>query len=402
MSVLAVKALLDRFEVGTQLTRGLLLVDDEQPNLDVLSSFLEADYDVYTANSGAEALAIATSTPIDVVITDQRMPEMTGVELLEQLRALKPDVAGIVLTGFTDTTALISAINQAQVFRFLKKPWQAEEVFEAVAQASHMVYQERAIRHLVHRLANRTDELDAALTELRAAQQGMLHLERLVVTGRLAAGITHDLRNAMTGLIFLENEVVARNVDPDFVESVTVGVAGVRNLLASLETMNQFVRQKRLSMAMERFDPARIVLDAVAVMRMDLNFRRRRVVVDAEQGVLPEVLGDRQKLVQVLVNLIRNAVQATQERQLVAVSARCTEDGMIQLTVEDEGPGIANEIRERLFEAFNSSKDETGMGMGLYMSRLIVRNHDGQIACTERPGGGARFEVTLPPPPQSR
>ena len=402
MSELSVKALLDRFEVGSQLTRGLLLVDDEQPNLDVLSSFLEADYEVYTANSGAEALAIAAVTPIDVVITDQRMPEMTGVELLEQLRALKPDVAGIVLTGYTDTTALISAINQAQVFRFLKKPWQAEDVFEAVAQASRSVYQDRAIQHLVHRLANRTDELDVALTELRAAQQGMLHLERLVVTGRLAAGITHDLRNAMTGLIFLEEEVKARHVDADLAESVTVGVAGVRNLLASLETMNQFVRQKRLSMTMERFDPARVVLDAVAVMRMDLNFRKRRVVIDAPAGTLPDVLGDRQKLVQVLVNLIRNAVQATEERQLVAVSARLGEDGTIQLVVEDEGPGIADDIRERLFEAFNSSKSETGMGMGLYMSRLIVRNHDGQIACTERLGGGARFEVTLPPPANDR
>lgn len=399
MSDASVKDLLQRFEVGEQLTRGVLLVDDEQPNLDVLGSFLEADYDIYTATSGAEALRIAASTPIDVVITDQRMPAMTGIELLEHLRLIKPDVAGIVLTAYTDTSALISAINQAQVFRFLKKPWQAEEVFEALAQASRSVYQERAIQHLVERLASRTDELAKTLEELRAAQQGMLHLERLVITGRLAAGITHDLRNAMTGLIFLDNEVQQRDVDPEFAECVTVGVAGVRNLLGSLETMNQFVREKRLSMAMEWFDPARIVLDAAAVMRMDLNYRKRNVQVDAVEGVLPKILGDRQKLVQVMVNLIRNAIQATQDKQTVAISAGRSADGEVLLAVEDEGPGVPAEVQARLFEAFQSTKGEQGMGMGLYMSRMIVRHHSGQIACVDRAGGGARFEVKVPVAP---
>ena len=163
MSEASVRALLQRFEVGESLTRGVLLVDDEQPNLDVLGSFLEADYEVYTATSGAQALRIAASTPIDVVVTDQRMPEMTGIELLEQLRQIKPDVAGIVLTAYTDTSALISAINQAQVFRFLKKPWQAEDVFEALAQASRMVYQERAIQHLVERLETKADRGEVVL-----------------------------------------------------------------------------------------------------------------------------------------------------------------------------------------------------------------------------------------------
>src|SRR5213082_2578353 len=88
--------------VGETRSRGILIVDDERPNLTVLRNFLEAGYRVHEAQSGPEALEIAKVEEIDVVIADQRMPDMTGIEMLEQLRSFKPDVAGIVLTGFTD------------------------------------------------------------------------------------------------------------------------------------------------------------------------------------------------------------------------------------------------------------------------------------------------------------
>src|ERR671922_486601 len=176
---------------------GVLLVDDERPNLMVLRGFLEGGYEVYEADSGKQALEIADKTDLDVVIADQRMPEMTGVEMLEELRARKPDVAGIVLTGFTDPPALISAINRARVFRFLKKPWQPEDILEAVRQACEHVYQSRTIRRVVSLLAGGKGELSAFLAMIEAAHQQMLHLERLGTMGRLAAGITHDLRNVM-------------------------------------------------------------------------------------------------------------------------------------------------------------------------------------------------------------
>ncbi len=387
--------LLSKYPVGELLTRRLLLVDDELPNLAVLQAFLETDYEVLTARSGAEALELLARETVDVIIADQRMPEMTGIELLERARATRPDVATIVLTGYSDTPALISAINRARVFRYLKKPWNADEVLDAVSRASEAVAQQRAILRLVELLSARSDELAEALAELREAQKNMLHLDRLATTGRLAAGITHDLRNAMNGLLHLEREINARDADPELVESVTVGVAGVRNLMNALDTMNQFVRQRRMSMAVEYFDPAQVVKDAVTVMRLDLSFRVRRVDVEAPTGDLPPLFGDRQKLVQVLVNLLRNAVQATEPQQGIAI--RVSHSGPdIVYRVEDEGPGFPEDLREHLFQAFVSSKGEQGMGLGLYMSHLIVTSHNGRIACHDRPGGGTIFEIHLP------
>ena len=115
----SLRSLIALHGVGETRSGGILIVDDEQPNLTVLRNFLEAGYRIHEAQAGAQALQIARAVDLDVVITDQRMPEMSGVELLEQIRDLKPDVAGIVLTGFTDPPALISAINRARVFRFL-------------------------------------------------------------------------------------------------------------------------------------------------------------------------------------------------------------------------------------------------------------------------------------------
>ena len=391
----SLRSLIALHGVGETRSGGILIVDDERPNLTVLRNFLEAGYRVQEAQSGAAALEIAKSSDLDVVISDQRMPEMTGVELLEKIRELKPDVAGIVLTGFTDPPALISAINRARVFRFLKKPWQPDDILEAVRQASEHVYQTRAIRRLVGLLAKRTDELDASLMQIRRTQTQMLHLERLGTMGKLAAGVVHDLRNLMVSLGYVESVLEQRSVAPDVMESVQVGMQGVGNLIHTLEAMHQFARGGTLNIQKSLLRPALVVNDALAIARMDMGFRAHKVAVNIEEG-LPEVLGDRQKLTQVLVNLVRNAVQATAQWRHIGVEAT-RKNGHVVFAVEDEGPGVPPELRQNLFKPFVSSKGEGGMGMGLYMAKLIIDSHQGEIAVLDRPTGGARFEVRLRP-----
>jgi C4-dicarboxylate-specific signal transduction histidine kinase len=378
--------------VGETRSRGILIVDDERPNLTVLRNFLESGYHVHEAQSGPEALEIAKTADLDVVITDQRMPEMSGVELLEELRHLKPDVAGIVLTGFTDPPALISAINRARVFRFLKKPWQPDDILEAVRQASEHVYQTRAIQRLVALLARRTNELDESLGQVKSAQRQLLHMERLGTMGRLAAGVVHDLRNLMVSLGYIESVLQQRDVAADVRESVQVGMQGVSNLIQTLEAMHQFARGGSLTLDKQLLPPSAVIKDAIAIARMDLNYRMHKVELHVAED-LPCVMGDRQKLTQVMLNLLRNALQATAQWRRVSVEAQ-RQDGRIVLAVEDEGPGVPIELRESLFQPFATGKGD-GMGMGLYMAKMIVDSHQGEIAVMDRPQGGARFEVRL-------
>lgn len=377
------------------LSRGLLLVDDEPDVIAVLREFFLDDYVVHVASSGPEALRIAASVPLDVVVTDHRMPEMTGVELLEKMLVLRPDVAGIVLTAHADLPSLLSAINSARAFRFLRKPFESAEVVSAVAQASEHVYQRRALSRLLEVLSGRTRELSAALASLRSAQEQMLHLERLGTTGRLAAGIAHDLRNVMASFIFLESDLQQSGLDSEVLETVHVGMQGFMNLVTTLETLRGFSRGGQLDVKKEKIDAGAVVRDTVAIARMDGGYRERRVRVQGAEASLT-FPGDRQKLTQVLVNLVRNAVQATTPGQSIAIEVSSPVPGEVLFAVEDEGAGVPSAVRDRLFAPFVSTKGEQGVGMGLYMAQLIVAGHQGTIRCVDRAGGGARFEVRLP------
>jgi len=398
-----IAALVARFGMGNQLTGGILLVDDEPNNLLVLRGVLEDEerWRVHVAATGEEALAIAGDAPLDVVVTDQRMPGMTGVDLLERLRRLRPDLAGIVLTGYADMGALESAINRAGAFRFLRKPWEPADILEAIQQASDHVSQRRIIERLVTLLSERGEMLRASFEEVKRQQAALLHLERIGTIGRLASGVTHDLRNMVTSLREAEYQLSQHSASPELRETFTLGLAHVERILATLRTLQDFAHAGKLEIARAPTDAADVVRDAVTISRMDLHFRLRKLVVDVAPS-LPALQADRLKLSQALVNLIQNAVRATDKDAAVRIVAGPAPGGGLELAVEDDGPGVDPELQARLFQPFTAGKGSEGLGMGLYMARLIVESHGGTIRHVAPPRGGARFELHLPPtPPQS-
>ncbi len=113
----------------------ILVVDDERDNLDAFRFNFGKAFSLHLADSGAEALALAASHDIAVVLTDQRMPKMTGLELLRELRQVRPEAIGIIVTAFTDVDVLIEAISLGQVYRYITKPWDREEVRGILKQA---------------------------------------------------------------------------------------------------------------------------------------------------------------------------------------------------------------------------------------------------------------------------
>jgi serine/threonine-protein kinase len=113
----------------------ILFVDDEERILSALRSIFRARYDVHTATSGEQALDLARRYPFPLVVSDQRMPSMTGVELLRQLRSFSPNTVRILLTGYSDLAAIVGSINEGEVFRFVSKPWNNQELQQIIAEA---------------------------------------------------------------------------------------------------------------------------------------------------------------------------------------------------------------------------------------------------------------------------
>ena len=118
--------------------RPILVVDDEPEILHSLKALLRRDFDVHTANSGAEALQVLQDTPIHLVMTDQRMPKMTGVDFLRRAKSEHPEAIRMIFTGYADIQAIIEAVNQGNVFRYVSKPWDPDALLVILKEAGDM------------------------------------------------------------------------------------------------------------------------------------------------------------------------------------------------------------------------------------------------------------------------
>jgi DNA-binding NtrC family response regulator len=155
----------------------ILVVDDETEILFSLNALLRRDFEVYTAESGAQALEVLRQRPIHVLMTDQRMPQMTGVELLTRARGECPQAIRIIFTGYADLKAVIDAVNRGEIFRYLTKPWdpddlcavlhQACEQYQAIAERPRLLVD---LRDHLARQAEREDESSAQTTRALLAR----------------------------------------------------------------------------------------------------------------------------------------------------------------------------------------------------------------------------------------
>lgn len=145
----------------------LLYVDDEEQNLLSFSAAFRRQYNVHTAMSGKEALNILSNNNVHVLITDQRMPEMTGLELLDKVSTQFPDVIKLILTGYSDIETIIAAINNGNVFRYLTKPWNINELRAAIEQAEELFSLKQSNKTLITSLNQKVEELEHTLTVFR-------------------------------------------------------------------------------------------------------------------------------------------------------------------------------------------------------------------------------------------
>jgi two-component system response regulator AtoC len=141
----------------------ILIVDDEQDNLDAFRFNFRKTLDILTATSGPEALGVLAEHEVAVIVTDQRMPKMTGLELLREARQVQPDAVGIILTAFTDVDVLIEAINLGQIYRYVTKPWDAKELRGVLQYAIERFHLTRENRRLEAQLAEYTGYLNQQL-----------------------------------------------------------------------------------------------------------------------------------------------------------------------------------------------------------------------------------------------
>jgi len=152
-----------------------LMVDDKERILNALKSIFRANYHVFTATDGAQALDFIKKFGVHVVVSDQRMPGMTGVELLREARKQSPRTVRLLLTGYSDLAAMVGSINDGEVFRFVKKPWDNDEIREILAEATALAIKARAAT-----APRRGNMREASLLVIDPGQGLAKGLERLI------------------------------------------------------------------------------------------------------------------------------------------------------------------------------------------------------------------------------
>ncbi len=379
----------------------IIYVDDEFPNRLVFEQNFAARFRVKVVSSGEEALEALKQEQAAAVVTDQRMPGMSGHELLTRVKALYPDTTRIVITAFSDHDPILAAVNEGLVHRYLIKPWERAEL-EAILRWAIEAYT----------LGRENSEL----------QLRLMHNERLATLGTIVGAVLHDI-NQPLGHVSVNVERL-RHLTSSMTKLAELAKTAPhtseedrRNLADLAEELPEIVRDLRQSCRMmseltsnlKQFlrptptetpatDPLPIVQYVFSVCREGSVRARGRQVYDGPRE-LPKVRISSTELSQILINLVNNANQALLAAKppspLVTVRVSETDDGMVRFVVNDNGPGMSAEVQQKAGTPFFSTKKE-GTGLGLVQCRRLVERAGGQLKIATVEGAGTNVSFTVP------
>ncbi len=387
--------------------RRVLVVDDEPCVLSSIERVLRREFEVCVATSGPEALQMLAEREIPILVTDQRMPGMTGVELLAETHRCAPLTIGILLTGYSDLPAVIEAINIGQVFRYREKPWDVD-VLRGDLEAAGQLYdaQVRQSEQLQRLNTHLEEEVRARTDEIRIQNIRLMELERL--KGRFLANISHQLR---TPLSLIKTSLQLLEVAPPAKHA-----AYLANALQAEQELEDMI------LAALDFSGIDLGADSLAREPVEIHTLVSRVVTPRlamaeEKGIsflctpgAEEAWcdGDERLLGKALDGIVLNALTYTQSggavRVTVGSEGRALPAGKastVAIAVCDTGPGISAEDQRGLFQAFfRGGQGEVGrhggLGLGLAVAAAIARWHGGQIRVKSAPGKGSTFTLILP------
>ncbi len=243
------------------------------------------------------------------------------------------------------------------------------------------------------KLEARVEELDAANRELEQTQESLIRSEKMASVGQLAAGVAHEIGNPLSAISGYLEIVDDPELDAERRAEIVGRMSGqVERIQAIIRDLLDYSRDES-NRTIEPTAVAPCVAEAVDLVSPQPSAREVEVAVDLPDD-LPKVRANRDELVQVLVNLLMNAAEAVDEGR-IEVAARVDEEG-VQVRVADDGPGISDEERQRIFDPFYTTKDPgEGTGLGLAIALRIMDRFDADLGVESEPGDGAEFVLSF-------
>jgi signal transduction histidine kinase len=379
----------------------LLVVDDEPDLVQSVVDLLRFEFRVLGATRATEGLTIMKREKVDIVMTDQRMPEMTGVEFLKVLRESYPDTTRLLFTAYADIEAVSDAINQGSVYRYISKPWEPHELREVLRQAVeyHDLLLER--KKLLEELQDKNRQLESANLELRQANELKKGFIRVA---------SHELRTPLTIVMGL-SELAHKSPEcsPQMHQWLERIHAGSLRLNERVDLMIKLLLADRFDRPLhpQEVHLADLLKKAAVDVASFIEQRKQTLVLDlsADLGTIHVEPG---KLQDSVVQLLVNAVKFTPDAGQIHLSARRTAEGGAEITVADTGQGMDAVSLARVWDPFFTRFDVSrhssgvfefnrrGLGLGLTVVKAFVEMHGGQAQAESQPGKGSTFTIRLP------
>ncbi len=378
----------------------VVFVDNDTETLTLVSRLLHNQpFNCVLFESGPATLEYLRDHSVHAVVSDLRMPEMDGLELLKRVQQQQPETIRVVLSGFGDHEVLFEAINSGLVYRYIPKPWDAVELISVVKQSLDLYALRNRQRELTKELELRNQELERRVEE-RTEQ--LMAIEKEAELGKYASQIVHGLKaplQSIGGAILVANLLLDES-DPIHLElkhcldSVLDSAGELQKAIVGImshTTDESFMRKAAI-------DINEIIRREIDFFKLDDDYKHhveRNVVLDPE---LPPLQGNALQIKQITDNLIKNAIDAMAdaERKVLTVST-AQKGNWIQLSVSDTGRGIPEDNLARVFSPFFTTKPlGKGTGIGLASVRKMVEAYGGSISIESTVGVGTTVTVNLP------
>jgi signal transduction histidine kinase len=382
----------------------ILVVDDEPDVVKSVKDLLRMDYKVLGATRAADAVEILRGEEVHLVMTDQRMPEMTGVQFLSKVRGDYPQAIRLLFTGYADIRAVIDAINQGNVYRYITKPWDPDELQSVIREACERYDLIVERKRLFDLLQVQNRELETVNNQLRAADELKTNFIQVA---------SHELRTPLTillGLAGVAQRPTTAAADQKIwlkkIEQAGGRLQRIVDQLVAMLSANQFDQK----LERRATDLAAVLRDAGEDIRPFVELRKQSLSVEIPTD-LGTIWADAAKVRDGVNHLLLNAVKFTPDGGRIGLTARRVEHqgaAGVEIDVSDTGAGIDPQCQSRLFEPFFTGFDvshhssgtfehgKKGIGLGLSIVRAFVDLHGGTIRVNSEVGRGSRFTLWLP------
>ncbi len=352
----------------------VLYIDDEDNNLKSFRATLRREFNVFTALDGLEGLKIAAEEEIHVVIADQRMPGMTGTEFFEKMVDINPDPIRILLTGYSDISSVIDAINKGEVYRFIDKPWNIEQIKNSIKNAADLFFMRKELKDKNEKLAKLHSEMN-----------------------KFVYSLSHELRGPLMSIAGVAKLAKMELDNPKTLEYFDMIESSTGKLDDYIFKMLDFYRSTKIDHKISLIDFEEIMGQQMKAYEEKFGLEDFDIKVEVKQD--QKFLCDDSKIRVILNNLFSNCVQFQAEdkdEKFIRLSIE-TNESEATIIIEDNGIGIDDKYIQDVFNLFTrAAQQNVGTGLGLYMVREAVVQLGGDINIDSKLGEGTKVTVTLP------